>query len=584
MKISRVELINFKQFDKFHVSCKQRNVLVGPNNAGKSTVLDALRIVADVLRVAKRLNPIRQSHDVDGVCATYLLSKSTISIPLESINRDYGEDSAQIFVKLENGTELKIFLGSETPCYAYLKTDGQLPASASSFRKAFPIDLVIAPTLGTLEADERYLTDQTVSQGENTRLAHRHFRNILLRKTDSEFKVLADLVKETWPNTTIAKPNMHGNPPSLTMMYEERRIPREVHWAGFGFQVWLQTLLQLTRGDENSILVLDEPDIYLHADLQRKLLMLVARRFGQSFIATHSTEIINEAAPGDVISINSGYRNGRRISTDEGYRDLFKYIGSSENAEFARLSRAKRVVFFEGQDRKIVRRFAEKIDSSTLMADTDTLFLQAGGFGQWQRIINTNWTLQKLFGMEVRIVALFDRDYRTSEEVLDFQKEVISEGVHCRVLERKEIENYCLHLDVIKRTVIARAAERAVVVSEETVLKIVEEILETMRVDTQSRLGGAAMIYARRANRDSDPSTVYREALKKFELIWSTIEGRLSLVGGKDFISSLSSSTQSKFGCSITIYQLISEMRANEVAHELRDIISEFDMFLKDGH
>lgn len=124
MKITRIDLINFKQFSKFHLSCKQRNVLVGPNNAGKSTCLDALRIVADILRVAKRLNPKRQSHDGDGVCATYQLSKSMISIPLESINRDYGDDPAQISVKLENGNELNIFLGSDTPCYAYLKTDG----------------------------------------------------------------------------------------------------------------------------------------------------------------------------------------------------------------------------------------------------------------------------------------------------------------------------------------------------------------------------------------------------------------------------------------------------------------------------
>ena len=580
MKILRIDLNNFKQFRKFHVLCKQRNVLVGPNNAGKSTVLDALRIVADVLKVAKRLNPTRQSHEGDGVCATYSLSKSAISIPLESINRDYGDEPALISIKLENGNQLKIILGLATACYAYLKTDGQLPASTSAFRRAFPIDLVIAPTLGTLEADEKYLADQTVSQGENTRLAHRHFRNILIRKSNEEFQELADLVKETWPGTTISKPTMHGNPTSLSMMYEERRIPRELHWSGFGFQVWLQTLLQLTRGNTNSILVLDEPDIYLHADLQRKLLVLVSRKFGQSFIATHSTEIINEAAPGDVVSVNSKYANGRRISTDDSYRDLFKYLGSSENAEFSRISRAKRLVFFEGQDKKIIRRFAEKAENANLMTDTDTLFLQAGGFGQWHRIINTNWTLQALFGMEVRIVALFDRDYRTAEEILDFQNKITSGGVHCRVLVRKEIENYCLNPNVLKRTVIARALERELVVSENDVVDIIEGILDDMRIDTQSHLLGAASNYARKKNREADASTVNKEELKKFEVIWSTLEGRLSVVGGKDFISALSSTTQKKYGFSITVNQLIAEMRQVEVAKELKDILAEFEVFL----
>ena len=64
--------------------------------------------------------------------------------------------------------------------------------------------------------------------------------------------------------------------------------PREIHWSGFGFQVWLQILLQLARGNGDSVLVLDEPDIYLHADLQRRLLRLVGERFPQYFIATCS--------------------------------------------------------------------------------------------------------------------------------------------------------------------------------------------------------------------------------------------------------------------------------------------------------
>jgi hypothetical protein len=47
------------------------------------------------------------------------------------------------------------------------------------------------------------------------------------------------------------------------MYYTEDRITREVQWAGFGFQVWMQIQTHLSRGDANSILVIDEPDIYL---------------------------------------------------------------------------------------------------------------------------------------------------------------------------------------------------------------------------------------------------------------------------------------------------------------------------------
>ena len=113
------------------------------------------------------------------------------------------------------------------------------------------------------------------------------------------------------------------------MFREDSRIEREVYWAGFGFQVWMQIMLQFVKRDHNSILVIDEPDIYLHPDLQRKLLAISKQLFEQTFLATHSTEIINEADPGDVCIIDASVGTSRRITTDEGYRRIYSYLGSS---------------------------------------------------------------------------------------------------------------------------------------------------------------------------------------------------------------------------------------------------------------
>jgi len=52
-----VEFRNFKAFKKFSLPLRHFNVLVGPNNAGKSTVLAAFRILAAALRKASTRNP-----------------------------------------------------------------------------------------------------------------------------------------------------------------------------------------------------------------------------------------------------------------------------------------------------------------------------------------------------------------------------------------------------------------------------------------------------------------------------------------------------------------------------------------------
>lgn len=77
--------------------------------------------------------------------------------------------------------------------------------------------------------------------------------------------------------------------PRLHMFCPEERIPREIFWSGFGFQVWCQMLTHLIQGGDNSIFLIDEPDIYLHSNLQRQLIGLLRQLGPDILIATHST-------------------------------------------------------------------------------------------------------------------------------------------------------------------------------------------------------------------------------------------------------------------------------------------------------
>ena len=113
-------------------------------------------------------------------------------------------------------------------------------------------------------------------------------------------------------------------------------------------------MTHLLQADHNSILVLDEPDIYLHPDLQHKLMELVAQRVGQFFVATHSTEIINVADAGDVLIIRPAMNSAKRIQSESGYAEVYSAIGSSENAQFARLAKTRKVLYFEGQDNRLL--------------------------------------------------------------------------------------------------------------------------------------------------------------------------------------------------------------------------------------
>ena len=63
----------------------------------------------------------------------------------------------------------------------------------------------------------------------------------------------------------------------LDLYYTEagRRTEKELVWAGDGVQIWLQLLLHVFRLRERDVVVLDEPDVFLHPDLQRRLVWLL---------------------------------------------------------------------------------------------------------------------------------------------------------------------------------------------------------------------------------------------------------------------------------------------------------------------
>ena len=540
-----------------------------------------LRIFSAVHKYASRHVPSNRDQGTLGVCATYELSTQLIGIPIENVVRDYGEEPAEISITLDNGCTVHIKLHPDHQVVAFLETEGKIPRSVADYRRLVPVNLVIVPTLSALEESERLVQEDTVAQNENTRLASRNFRNILLRKSDAEFAEFSELVATGWGGIEIERPEVvRSQLPFVNMMYRENRIPRELFWAGFGFQVWMQMMLQFLRGSASSILVLDEPDIYLHPDLQKKLLRMGKERFGQIFIATHSTEILNEADSGDILSINPNNSTAQRVTTDDGSRRLYSYIGSSENSEFARLARAERIVFFEGKERGLIKKFASKIRAAAIFQDPKTVYLQAGGFSQWVRVREVDWALHNNFGLDVKIAALFDRDFRCDEEIDKFKTDLANDGLWIDVLERKEIENYALIIRPLVAAIQKRLRGREIEIAAIEIERIILELSEPFRGDCQAHQLAHYLSYHQGANKDLDASTHLAKASEIFEAAWRDMKTRLSIIPGKNYISVLSARLQKDYGVSITINQILDEFEAADIPIDLADRLEAMATFL----
>ncbi|TIV66592.1 MAG: hypothetical protein E5V74_06645 [Mesorhizobium sp.] len=420
--LRQIKLTNFRRFDNFTINLKEGNILAGPNNCGKSSIIDSIRILVSCLRSTKRQTPeILQLGD-GRIVDAHIVPEHRIGINLANSIHNYNDEDATIEVTLQDGSKATVLLSRIRPIRFFVEQDGKRLNSASRFNAAFPLNCSIVPTLGPLEQDEHWVEDETIQKGEATRISSRHLRNVWYRKSASQFAAFAADVAEAWKGIEIQKPERQlGHPKFLEMYFSENRLDREVHWAGFGFQIWLQILTHLSRANTNNTVVIDEPDVYLHPDIQKRLLRILRERYVQFIVATHSVEIINDASTLEIVSIHHDLKNAKRIRSDEEYSRLYQYIGSSQNAELARVAKARKVIFVEGKDRKILAAFARRFGFHNLHSGA-VPFVELGGFGGWQKAKHAIWAFKEILDLDVSMFCLFDKDFRPDFEVSAFEQ------------------------------------------------------------------------------------------------------------------------------------------------------------------
>jgi energy-coupling factor transporter ATP-binding protein EcfA2 len=362
------------------------------------------------------------------------------------------------------------------------------------------------------------------------------------------------------------------------MFCREARIDREIYWAGFEFQVWLQLLTHLISYDSATKLVVDEPEIYLHPDLQHHIFKLLKESGKQIVLATHSAEIVNEAEHDEVVLVSRGQRHGRRVEDIEGLQEALFSIGSGQNIHLARLSRGRRILFLEGQDYKLLKRFAAKCGFSSFADELNITVVPIGGFTQREKIAHAAWTFEKVLRADIEIAALLDRDYRCEEEIQELIAAIRDTIPYFYVLKSKEIENYLLVPSAMARAARERARGRGQTGPDE---EDIRQILQRCTDEIKSQVSG--QIIANRMNffagGAKDPATVASEASGFIDLHWGDLSRRLMIVPGKQVLSAFNAKLQARETISITPPQIIRHMRAEEVGEDLAKILRGLEIF-----
>ena len=581
MRIKKLDLWNFKAFERFTMTLGANAFLVGPNNAGKSTLISAARVAAGMLEHATRKRPTGHRAHGHRRVTTHSLRADQYGLMTENLRHQFraGESA----VSLQTDTDL-ILTGvwpsddDDLPKpYFYLRRSDERSVSQPSKVRELTGQIGIIPGLYPINHTETVRDETYLRSNFQSRRSSQHARNQLrLIRRGEEFEDFIEFVTSWLPeieelSVTTRRGKELGDR-EIDVFVRERgdRTPKELFWVGDGMQIFVQILTHLWRLRSADVVILDEPDLYLHADLQRRLVRLLDSTAAQTITATHSSEMLAEASSESVVWVDKTRSRAIRRPKAASLQDLSTQIGSSFNLRLATALRARTVVFVEGDDMSIIRELAKTTGANHLAGERNCAVIEIKGFSNWVRVEPFKWFVSDFLDDSVDVFVLLDRDYRTDADVGEVRSTLEAIGIHAHIWHRKELENYLLD---------PAALARASNTSPSYISSQLESITDAMTEDVLGQF--AEKRHFSSPSGSKNMARTISETSRELRPLAEDPEWRLHRYPAKTILNALNKTLQQAGHTTVSTKNLARQLRRPEIPDEMCNWLNEVDSSIR---
>lgn len=456
--IRKVRIEAFKRFDDVEFVLPGHIVVAGPNNSGKTTLLQAIAAWSLAFTRWKELNDF-QRHG-GGYTRAPIARQAFSAVPLRSFdllwrNRAYaGELTITVTT---DGWVLPMKFEADSTEQIYVRPAPVEPAVV----RGAALSTVLVPPMTGLAIDEPVYTrpklDQLLGQGKPGDM----LRNLLVEVHQSAaWGRLQDSIRRIF-GYELEPPNATGA--HIVAEYRSSADgPRfDIASAGSGFQQVLM-LLAMLNTRPGAVLLLDEPDAHLHMILQDaiygELRSAAARTGAQLVVATHSEVIIDSV---DVQELCVLLAVPRMLASVAERNVLIESLRVLSNDDIMRALQAPGVLYLEGHtDLEILRAFARVLNHAAEALLTRDLFwkptvgeTQPGRPGIKAR---DHYDALRLV-RDIPALELVDGDSHPGIG----SSPITGAGFQRSRWRRYEIESYLIHPDALARFVASTVGEAA---------------------------------------------------------------------------------------------------------------------------
>ncbi len=482
--ITQLVLRNFKRISEQTYEFEPFDLLVGRNNSGKSTVLQALAIwqfCLDEFRRAKHREP--KSIQIVLPNFTVLPVPQFNLLWNERTERHYSSQNgtkkqARILIEIKvtwiahNGKSytfaVNLRYASPQSVYA-IPAEGWKTFQTLDKNQLLPI-IVYVPPFSGLEDSEEWRDDAPLRKQVGKAQPGSVLRNLLLRVWETnpqDWQKIQRVVKE-WFAVELKPPQYEkGVDTQIICEYKQGKKSYDIIAAGSGFHQTL-TLLAFLYGYQPTTLLLDEPDAHLHVNLQRVVLEYFQFFYDKShekniqfLIATHAEELIKGVEVSQIMSLLS--LTPQRVQATPA---ILTAMADVSNLEVTQLLDSPMMLYVEGEDdERLLRCWAKVLNTEENMSKVCFHIMGGGPKKQMKDNADRHFAGIKQIIHPVKRFVLFDYDDDDA-----FHPPPDNPVLH--EWQRKNIDNYLLVPDSWIRA--ARQKNQR----DEKVFKAIEEQIE----------------------------------------------------------------------------------------------------------
>lgn len=486
MKISKVEIKNFKRFDDLTIDLGDSPgkiiALVGPNGCGKSSVLDAF--------LTYNAQYIGNIGSQGGNVQDFKKDTSVASSPGQSI-KIYLQGAIELGQSGEFNKRNSLALGN----------------TVFSFRSPYRYSTGLLKTMleqvpeikdNTDGAGYTNQIDDKINQ--NYSRLYVHFNKILkkenLRYEEAKSRVVGELnesISNCLEIEIIDLGEITDGKGTLFFKKKNESGIFDYNKLSTGEKECVDMLIDIYLRKEvykETIYCIDEPELHLNTGIQRKLLKEIIDMIpeeSQLWICTHSIGFLRSLqldynSDCRILDFGSGdYFNGpRTIVPIEKTRKNWAKIFETALEDLTGLIAPKRLIYCEGISKPgkglVEKGFDARVFNTIFEKQyPDTLFVSSGGNTELEKHSGLALQILNKAFMDVEIFILKDRDINPSGPTTQEDRtRFLQKSSSNRMLLRKEIENYLFDKEIL----IKYCLSSGIKFNEESYDLIVQDIKE----------------------------------------------------------------------------------------------------------